>query len=81
MNWLVVVMFATLAGDLYVFTEPSFSTREECMSRLTDPASIEKMTRKLLEEYGRVMPIHLVNCIEEQEFKKILEDHKNRTST
>ena len=80
-SWLVIVMFATLQGDIYVFTEPEFPTREACMERLVNPQSIQKMTQKLLEEYGRVMPIHLVNCIEKDEFNKIMQDHNNRTST
>ena len=27
----MIIIFAT-AGDLYVFTEPSFDTKKECMS-------------------------------------------------
>ena len=34
MKFLVVVLFATMAGDIYVFTEPKFDTREEAFGPL-----------------------------------------------
>ena len=40
MNWLVVVLFATMAGDVYIFTTPKFETRQECMRTLTHPDTI-----------------------------------------
>ena len=72
MNWLIVVVFATGLGDLYVFTNPTFETRQECMMTVTDPYHIKNYTKKLTEEYGQVMPIQFINCVEEQELKRIL---------
>ena len=33
MKFLIVIVFATM-GDLYVFTEPTFKTKNECMEFL-----------------------------------------------
>ena len=55
MNWLVVVLFATMAGDVYIFTTPKFETRQECMRTLTSD-TIAAYTQKLASEYGRQMP-------------------------
>ena len=78
MNWMVVVLFATMMGDFYVFTTPTFDTREKCMEALNDPLQRLMIARKLNEEYGRPMPIRLANCLEEQELKKILQSIKER---
>tara|TARA_B100001287_G_scaffold136957_1_gene115273 strand:+ start:3442 stop:3684 length:243 start_codon:yes stop_codon:yes gene_type:complete len=72
MNWLIVVLFATGLGDMYIFTEPTFETRQECMLTLTDPYHIRNYTRKLASEYDEPMPIELINCIEEETLKRIL---------
>ena len=37
MKWLVVVLFATMAGDMYIFTTSSLKTRQECMTTLKTP--------------------------------------------
>tara|TARA_B100002019_G_C20889778_1_gene412876 strand:- start:76 stop:342 length:267 start_codon:yes stop_codon:yes gene_type:complete len=76
MNWLVVVLFATMAGDVYIFTNPKFETRQECMRTLQTPDTIAAYTQKLAKEYGRAMPIKLINCLQEDEIKRILnEEH------
>lgn len=72
MNWLIVVLFATGLGDMYIFTEPTFETRQECMNTLTDPYHIRNYIKKLASEYSEPMPIELINCIEEQTLKNIL---------
>jgi hypothetical protein len=72
MKWLVVVLFANIAGDVYIFTEPSFDTRDECMSTLHDPKHIYNYTQKLLLEYGEVQPIRFVNCLQQDEIERII---------
>ena len=74
MNWLVVVLFATMAGDVYIFTTPKFETRQECMRTLKTPDTIVAYTQKLVKEYGRAMPIRLINCLQEDEIKRILDE-------
>jgi hypothetical protein len=72
MNWMIVVLFATLQGDVYLFTEPTFETREQCIEYISDKEQIPSIVEKLVWEYGRQMPIHAINCLEEDVIKNIL---------
>ena len=74
MNWLVVVLFATMAGDVYIFTTPKFETKQECMRTLKTPDTIAAYTQKLAKEYGRVMPIKFINCLQEDHLKRLLQE-------
>ena len=78
MKWIVVVLFATMQGDMYVFTEPAFDTRKECMIALSDNRQREKIIMKLIEEYGQPMPIDLVNCIQ---YDRLMELINGQTAT
>ena len=80
MKWLVVVLFANMQGDVYIFTEPSFDTRDECVATLYDPKHIADYTMKLVQEYGRKIPIRAINCLDQDTIKEIL-DKYDRTST
>ena len=46
MNWLIVVVFATMAGDVYIFTDPKFETREACMSSIQNPVDQKNYIQK-----------------------------------
>jgi hypothetical protein len=70
MKWLIVIIFNTLAGDIFVFQEPKFDTREECMITLIQ--SRDAVLQKLLLEYGAPLPIEAVNCVREDVIKKVL---------
>ena len=48
MKFVMIVMFATI-GDIYVFTEPSFETRKECMTYLVENS--KTLNLKLMMEY------------------------------
>lgn len=72
MKWLVVVVFANIMGDVYIFTEPSFDSHQECYATLTQPQEIKKYTQKLVEEYGSLIPIKAVNCLSEKQIEEIL---------
>jgi hypothetical protein len=74
MNWLMVVLFATIQGDIYIFTEPKFDSREECIAAAMNPEEQKKYVRKLIIEYGKVMPIHGINCLQQDEIKRIIEN-------
>jgi len=74
LKWLVIIVFATYSGDFYVFTNPKFDTREQCMAALDDPDQRFKMVLKIMEEYGRPMPVRFANCLDEEEIKEILEE-------
>ena len=71
MTFVIVILFATM-GDLYVFTKPTFETRNECMEFLLKEESKELILSKLYMEYGNQRPIQALNCIEEEEFKRII---------
>lgn len=76
MKWFIVVMFYTLHGDIYIFTEPTFDTREECVASVKDPAKIPAYSRKLVLEYGRLLPIQAINCLEEKQIENLLGQEK-----
>jgi hypothetical protein len=73
MKWLIIVVFATVSGDFYIFTNPKFESRQECMNQLKDPDQIYRMVIKIGQEYGRPMPVKAVNCLSEKEIEEILE--------
>lgn len=74
MHWLIVVLFATPAGDIYIFTDPKFDTKLECEQSIRDPKKVPGYTQKLFEEYQRVLPIGAIGCLQEDEIKRILEE-------
>tara|TARA_B100000085_G_scaffold82387_1_gene74273 strand:+ start:685 stop:918 length:234 start_codon:yes stop_codon:yes gene_type:complete len=71
MKFVIVILFATM-GDLYVFTEPSFETKNECMEFLLKEESKELILTKLYMEYGKPRAIQALNCIEQKEFERII---------
>lgn len=73
MKWMVVVLFATMQGDIYIFTDPYHNTQDECLGSISDPQGLGSYYRKLYEEYGKPMPIQTMACLEEQTIKEILE--------
>ena len=80
MQWLIVVLFATVQGNVYIFTNPTFDNREECMASITNPAHQKNYIKQLVEEYKKPMPIMNVNCLSEEVIDKILNGEK-RTAT
>ena len=81
MTWIIVVVFATIAGDVYMFTNPTFETRKECMSYITDKQNIPGLVDKMFRDYGTVMPIRGVNCLEKETIKEILNSSKEQKSS
>ncbi len=72
MKWLIVVLFATMEGDMYVFTDPHFETEQACREFIMDRQQIPNLVEKLLQEYGQPMPVQAVNCLEEENLNNIL---------
>lgn len=72
MKWFIVVLFYTLQGDVYIFTEPTFDSYDECYGSITDPQAMPGYVQKLVLEYGRLMPIQALNCLDEDTIKQIL---------
>ncbi len=73
MKFVMVIMFATM-GDIYMFTQPSFDTKKECMNYLIQNGPI--IYAKILEAYGYPKEIRAVNCLREQEFISIINGQK-----
>lgn len=80
MNWLIVVVFATMTGDVYIFTDPKFDTREECVASIKDPNMVPVYSKKLVMEYGRLLPILGLNCLQEDEIQKIIKGVKESSA-
>jgi len=75
MNWLIVVIFATVTGDVYIFTDPKFDTRQQCMDSVRSTEDQQGYIRQLMREYGEVMPIAGVNCLQEDTIREIMKKH------
>lgn len=75
MSWFLVVIFMEWEQyPLYVFTEPTFESKEECMASAMDPDEIPGYVSKLLLEYGRPMPVKGINCINEDILNKLIKE-------
>jgi len=84
MTWIIVVLFATIGTDgkldAYVFTEPSYTTKEECMRGALEPINIEKFVKKLVSEgmfvneYGQLQPIDRVVCAQKDKVHEVIMD-------
>ena len=78
MNWLIVVVFAITmqdidgGRDMYVFTEPTYESKDMCEADITDPMVYPGLIEKLVKEYKQVKKIEGVVCVEEKELKKAL---------
>ena len=72
MKFVIVLLFATGLGDLYVFTEPTFTTQSECIEFVKRDESRTLIYTKVLQEYGEPMPIQMVSCMEWSTFNRIV---------
>ena len=75
MKWLMVVIFATTAGDVYVFKKPKFDSREACIASVKNPEDQKRYITKLVQEYGQLLPIHGINCLDEETIKDIFKQY------
>ena len=75
MKWLVVVVFATVGGDVYIFNTPEFDTQEECRYSLKVDA--QDYIQKLIIEYGGFMPVLAVDCLTEDTIQEILDSQQD----
>ncbi len=85
MKWVLVVLWSIVGSDgnvdAYVFTQPMFESKEECVQNALDPNEIKKYINRLViegmfinKETGQIQPIHKVVCAEAD---KVLEVIKN----
>ena len=69
MKFVMIILFAT-AGDIYMFTDPTFDSKNECMSFLMNNGP--SLNEKIIQEYGYPKQIQAVNCLRKQEFLDIV---------
>ena len=79
MKWLIVVLFlldpnadVTADRDLYVFTDPTFDSREQCELDIVDPAVYPALVHKLMLEYKYPRKIQNVFCVSEKELEQLI---------
>ena len=77
MEWMIVVIFMNMQ-DVYIFTEPTFETQEECMTAVVDPANIPGYLTKMWGDYGEVKDIRGINCLQKDTIKEILDSYSNK---
>lgn len=66
MKWFVVILFADwVEYPIYVFTDTSFTSREECVENVMNPENAVTYLNHLFLTFGSPMPIQAVNCIDE----------------
>ena len=56
----------------YMFTNPTFETREECIASIKNPDHVPGYVAQLLLEYGRPMPIKGINCIDKDLVRELM---------
>ena len=69
MKFVMIILFAT-AGDIYMFTDPTFDSKNECMSFLMNNGP--SLNEKIIQEYGYPKQIEAVNCMRKQDFLDII---------
>ena len=73
MTWFLVVLFMEWEEyPVYMFTDPTFASKQECVESATNPEDIQGYVVKLLTVYGRPMPVKGVVCIDENQAKDLL---------
>ena len=73
MKFVIVLLFATGLGDIYVFTEPTFTTQAECVEFVALDENKTLIYTKVLQEYGEPLPLQMVSCMEWNAFRRIVE--------
>jgi hypothetical protein len=56
---------------IYMFTSPTFDSREECIASVLNPDDVPGYVTEIILEYGRPMPIKGINCIDENLAKQL----------
>ncbi|MBR19856.1 MAG: hypothetical protein CMA64_06885 [Euryarchaeota archaeon] len=78
-NWfLVAVMsmsYTQQTTNLYIFTDPSFTSSEQCIEFVKQPENGQMIAWKLKNEFP-LQTMQNVYCVPENEMEKILEKSK-----
>ena len=78
MEWFIVVVFLGVTPDggkdLYVFTDPTFAQKEECLGTVSDPQGIPPLINKLYQDYGEFKGIERVLCVPKQAVENLINE-------
>ena len=85
MKWLLVVLWSVVGSDgnvdAYVFTTPTFDSKEQCVREARNPAEIKKYISKLVaegmfinKETGQMQPIDKVVCAQADKVMAVIRD-------
>ena len=82
MKWFIVVLWSTIGADgkldAYVFTKPSFDTKEACGQHAMNPQEIPKYIDRLvaegmfIDEKGQFQKIDRVVCSPEDKIREVM---------
>ena len=70
MKFLLVVFFINMGqpmSEFYVFTSPTYETKEKCVAAARNPVEVQKFVSRLVQIYGPALkPIQQVNWLQEK---------------
>lgn len=78
-KWFLIVVFAHMytdgTQDTYMFTDPVFESKQECLASATDADNIQSFVAQLGTVYGNPLPkIQNVVCVREDKLKDVLKN-------
>lgn len=80
MKFLLVVFFINMGqpmSEFYVFTSPTYETKEKCVAAARNPVEVQKFVSRLVQIYGPALkPIQQVNCLQEKVVLDTIEQMK-----
>ena len=79
MKWFILVIFLQ-QPNIYVFTDPTFESEDQCVGSITDPQFYPTLVAKLIQEYQQPFSIRNVLCIDEKELKDVLTELSSRSA-
>ena len=85
MKFLIVIVFAGIVDggyqDLYIFQDPSYSSRVECRQDIGTEFRRTSITAHLTQVYKTYKSIDRIICAEEKVIKEVLAESKGEYNT
>jgi len=78
-EWVVLVLFLGVpdgSPDMYLFTDPSFTTIQECNQSMLEPESVEAYTKKIVMEFQEFKEIKSIQCVNKELILKAIDNIK-----
>ena len=76
MKWMIFVIMTAMPNqgdydDIYIFSNPTFNTFEECRAHVLSPQNIPSLSRHLILQYG-VRTIQDIKCVPESKVRAFI---------